>query len=138
MGIFALAILFAIVWTLLRAAARHFLQIQDDPPREEEVLPSDTVTGDPSSPYAPPRASLLPPVVRPPPARAGDPELPNRLGHALEDLGQNLPLGAQAAWRFGPPPPAAVLEPEEDAHRVSLSAEELARLSPALPGDPTD
>lgn len=126
MSFLALPILLLILWSVAR-----MLLYRAEAAAERRRL--DELQRAPQNVYRPPEAPLAPgdaPAGEPP---AIDPVVARRLKGAMEGIAEALPLGAQPGWQFGPPPPAAEVEPEPDDHHVSLNAEEIARMRPPDP-----
>lgn len=100
--------------------------------KAEPAPPPPRPAPDPGNPYAPPEAPDEDPEEERASSATGsssmDETFARRMKGAMEGLGEALPLGAQGGWTFGPPPPAATLEPEPDEHSVTLSDEDLAKM----------
>lgn len=127
MGMIALLIVVVVLVSVLRR------WMTDSALPERGQPPTDA-----QNPFTPPAAPLTAADAAEPPAPDADLEALRRLGSAMEGLGEALPLGNQPAWTFGPPPPAAELEPAPDGHRVELAPEDLERLTPPAPDGPPE
>ena len=119
MGMIALLIILVVLVGAIRRG------MTDSALPEPGKPPTDT-----QNPFNPPGAPLTVADAMEPSHPPADMVALRRLGSAMEGLGAVLPLGNQGAWTFGPPPPAAELEPAQDGHRVELAPDELERLAP--------